>query len=383
MTAVVAFYILFPAVILFTAYRYSWVNKIGPVVLCYIVGIIIGNIGILPEHVLDTQSIVTLVTVSLALPLMLFSMNVKNWSRLAGKTLAAMGFAILAVAIITFIGYMFLRHQRPDAWKISGMLIGVYTGGTPNLAAIKESVGLDSTTFIILHTYDTFLSLFYIIFVMTIAQKLFLRFLPAFKKDTSAEKQSGGDTIETIQAYKGLVEAKNWPGLGLAFGVSVMISAAGYGVSRLMPASLAESAGILTITSLGIIGSLWPRLNRIKFTFQLGMYIILVFSLVVGSMAKFESITTIHPALMLFVFVSIFGTMFLQAVFCWIARIDADTFIITSVSAIMSPPFVPVVAGSLKNEELVLSGLTTGIIGYALGNYLGVGLAMLYRAIGG
>jgi uncharacterized membrane protein len=71
----------------------------------------------------------------------------------------------------------------------------------------------------------------------------------------------------------------------------------------------------------------------------------------------------------------------LHGLFCKIFKIDTDTYIITSVSAICSPPFVPVVAGALKNKEIILSGLTTGIIGYAIGNYLGVGLAYVFRAM--
>jgi len=113
------------------------------------------------------------------------------------------------------------------------------------------------------------------------------------------------------------------------------------------------------------------------------MYLILVFSLVVGSMVNIHDLTTLHLPLLAYVFVAIFGTTALHALLCRFARVDTDTFIITSVSAIMSPPFVPLVANSLKNEEVILSGLTTGIIGYAIGNYLGVGLGWLFKAIGG
>ena len=40
-----------------------------------------------------------------------------------------------------------------------------------------------------------------------------------------------------------------------------------------------------------------------------------------------------------------------------------------------SPPFVPMIAGALNNKEIVVSGLTVGIMGYAIGNYLGVLIA--------
>ena len=71
--------------------------------------------------------------------------------------------------------------------------------------------------------------------------------------------------------------------------------------------------------------------------------------------------------------------MILHALLCKIAKIDSDTMLITSVSAICSPPFVPVVATSLKNNAALVSGLATGIIGYAIGNYLGIGAYWLFE----
>ena len=64
--------------------------------------------------------------------------------------------------------------------------------------------------------------------------------------------------------------------------------------------------------------------------------------------------------------------MLLHALLCKFAKVDSDTMIVTSVSAICSPPFVPVAAAALNNNAVLVLGLTTGIIGYAVGNYLGI-----------
>jgi uncharacterized membrane protein len=50
---------------------------------------------------------------------------------------------------------------------------------------------------------------------------------------------------------------------------------------------------------------------------------------------------------------------------------------ITSTALICSPPFVPVIAGALNNRKLIISGLTVGIVGYAVGNFLGVSIAYI------
>lgn len=46
---IVAFYFLVPALIIYLCYTFPAINKIGPVILCYIAGITIGNIGVLPK----------------------------------------------------------------------------------------------------------------------------------------------------------------------------------------------------------------------------------------------------------------------------------------------------------------------------------------------
>jgi uncharacterized membrane protein len=59
--------------------------------------------------------------------------------------------------------------------------------------------------------------------------------------------------------------------------------------------------------------------------------------------------------------------------------LDADTVIILGSALICSLPFVPVIAGALKNREIILTGLTVGIAGYAVGNYLGVLIAFILK----
>jgi len=73
--------------------------------------------------------------------------------------------------------------------------------------------------------------------------------------------------------------------------------------------------------------------------------------------------------------------LLLHAILCKLARIDSDTFMVTSVAAVCSPPFVPMMARALGNPGTMLSGMTTGIVGYALGNYLGISLALYLQSI--
>ena len=51
--------------------------------------------------------------------------------------------------------------------------------------------------------------------------------------------------------------------------------------------------------------------------------------------------------------------------------------VITSAVGILGPAFVIPVANALKDKNVILPGIICGIVGYAIGNFLGIGLFSL------
>ena len=375
----VAFYVLFPALVIYLCQRYPFVDKIGAVIICYIGGIVIGNLHLLPPDNFKVLDALTTVTIPIALPLLLFSMNIRRWFRLAGKTMVSLGLIIVAVMAMALAGNLLFNGKVEDAWKVAGLMVGVYTGGTPNLAAIKTALSVDPSTYLAIHTADVAVSAVYILFAITIAQKIFLFFLPAFSTMTSRADTDAG---EDINCYSGIFKKPVVKGLTNALMLSVLIFAIGGGLTLVLPKSISMAAAILVITTLGIAASTVRRIRKIPMTFQLGQYFILIFCMAVASMAELSRLFSAAPILLIWVAFMVFGTMILHMLLSIVFKVDADTVLITSVAAICSPPFVPIVASAIKNKEIVVSGLTTGIIGYAIGNYLGVFCAYLFRAMG-
>lgn len=381
LTLLIAFYLLFPALVIYLCYRFPLINTIGAVILCYLAGMLVGNFFTFSEAMTGVQDLLSSGAVALALPLLLFSMDVKAWSRLAGKATLCMLLATAAIVAVAFGGFMLIRGQTPDAWQLGGMAVGLYTGGTPNLAAIKTALHVSSHVYITMHTYDTVISLIYILFFCSLAQRLFNLFLPRFKSSRGASALDNSAETEAIDSYRGIFSRKTWPPLLGAVAAALLILGVSVGLAGLFPDEYGDAVTILAITTLGIACSFIPGIRQIQKTFQTGMYLIYVFCLVVGSMANLrELFTRVNWPILGFVTLCIFGSLLLHALLCRIFNIDTDTMIITSTSAICSPPFVPVVANALKNREIILSGLYTGIIGYAIGNYLGITFSYLLKS---
>ncbi|MEY1639221.1 DUF819 family protein [Tenuifilum osseticum] len=374
----VLFYLLIPFVILHLCHKFPFVNKLGAVFIAYLVGLIVGNIGILPEWAGSIQDTLTTITVPLAIPLLLFSSNLKQWKSMAGKAMVSLLIGITSVVAIVIAGYfIFMGKGMADLWKVSGMLIGVYTGGTPNLASLKMMLNVDPDVYILTHTYDMIISTVFLAFLMTVGKKFFSLFLPAFKDDNMEEVEytNGSDP------FWGIFKREIFYPLLKAYGLTILIFAIAGGLSLLVPKNSQVVVVILTITTLSIVASTFKKINAIEKTFESGMYLILIFSVVVASMADISRFAGLTPGLFGYITLAVLGSLFLQVVLGKIFKVDVDTTIITSTALICSPPFVPVVAAAINNRKVILSGITIGIIGYAVGNYLGFAIAELLKTI--
>jgi len=373
------FFLLTPVLVIYLEGKYKIVKKIGGVLICYILGALVGNIGLLPEGAFKYQDLLSQLTVPLALPLILFSMDIRKWFKMAGSAFSSLFLGLFTVILMILVGFWIFRDTLPEAWKIAGMLTGIYTGGTPNMAAIKTALNVDTEIYLMTHTYEVALGAIYLVFILSVGQRVFLLWLRPFKSPETGNLKLDTNLEEDYESYTGYFQKKTFvPVLG-AFGLSILIFAASYGLSRLFPETFTTAAIILLITTFGIAFSFVPRIKNIKKTFQTGMYIILIFSLVVSSMADIRKLVNISFDLFWFVALAMFGSHILHALLARLFKIDADTVIISGSALICSPPFVPVVAGALRNREVILTGLIVGIAGYAVGNYLGVFLAYLLR----
>lgn len=378
----VLFFLLSPLLILRLCHRFSLLSKIGAVVIAYVIGFVIGNLGLLPmiDGHAKVQELLTTLTIPIAIPLLLFSMDIKKWTQIAGKTMLSLVFALAAVIIAVVAGFFIFRNQGiQDLWDVSGMMVGLYTGSTPNLAAIQTALGADEATYMIIVTYDLVIGAFHLLFVMTIAQRLLLMFLPAYSYIDSASGNLGRADGE--DPYWGLLKKEAVIPLMKSFGIAVLIFGIGGAASLLVPASVQMAIVILIITTLGIAASLIPAVKKLDKSFELGMYLILIFCMVIASRANLGNIDFVAMKIAAYVAVVVFGSMIIQAFLSWIFRIDADTYIITSTAMITNPAVVLAVAGSLRNREIVFSGLSVSIIGLAVGNYLGIFLAWLLERI--
>lgn len=414
------FYFATPLLILYVCHVSKTMKKIGAVVVAYIIGILAGNIGIFPQasdafheilgsktalqhsealqylkegiisnsdvflnQIRSVQDLVMTIVIPISIPLLLFSLDLRNSLKTLKSGILSFIIAVFSLLISVAVGHFLFHDSIPESWKISGMMVGLYTGGTPNLAALATALEVQPNLFILTHTYDLIAGVVLLFFFISVAQKLFNKILPHF--NGKGEHKSTIEIIKESEAPNNLLDLlkkKTLLPLLKAFGIAVLIFAIGGGLSFVVPSEFQMVTVILTITTLGLAISMIPSINKIEKTFELGMYFILVFCVTVASMANLHTIFQIEFInLFLYVLIAVFGSMIIHVILSYIFKIDTDTTIITITALSTSPPFVPVVAGALRNKNIIVMGITIGVIGYAIGNYLGVFIAFLLKAL--
>ena len=431
--SLVLVFVLMPALVLMLCRKVKWIGKMGPILTLYILGVLLGNLGNIfgfevPESTAGVQKILSNVTVPFAIPLMLLGCT---FSKGDGRKYFMVLLTGLVAVIVAIIGGFFIFRHSIDSGamavdgsaKIGGLLTGSYTGGTINMAALKTMLGVSDSTYLLLNSYDMALGFVFLVFLMSVGINMFRRIIGSNKTLIARIVERIEDSREVIKEkvvlkvredriklriklkeklpekvvarlnleipeekndeqnpYKGLGTKSGLKVLGILVAVSIVICGLSFLVQLPFskPGELNMTIFILALTTISIGASFIPKLRSLPYSYDVGMYSIYIFSMVVASMADIRNFdfTGGLGALGYLAFV-VFVSLFIQSLLSRTFHLDADTTVIGSVALLCSPPFVPMIAASMHNRRVLPAGLAIGIVGYAVGTYLGYGMFRL------
>ncbi len=368
-----------PAGVVWLCRRYSILGKIGPIMVLYAVGMAIGNIPAISVYLKPLQDLLPNVMVPLAIPMMLFGcVFSRSEARLQLKIVVS-GFLSVALAVI--VGYMLFGKHVEQGAQVGGIITGMYTGGTLNAAALQAIFRINSETYLLVNSYDIIISFIYFVFLFSIGIPMFRRLYGERGRELSQSEQAEIEReIEKTKQnpYSKLLTKEGIAQLGKILLWTIGVAGVSGGVALLMPEGWFMVVFILLLTTLGVACSFIKRVREMDLSYDVGMYLIYIFSITIASMADFSNLDLAGGINQLaFMVVAVFFSLALHAIMCRAMRVDADSMMISSVAFINSPPFVPMASAAMRNKKALVTGLGAGIVGYAAGNHLGVLIAEL------
>ena len=374
-------------------------GAIGAIACCYIVGFIFSTIGLSGvSYDKELTTTIAYVLVALSIPLILFSIDLREVKKLAKSTVIGYTLCIVSAVVVAVAMFFITLSFFPSA-NLSAMIVGLYTGGTPNLNAIGAAMGASRESIAAANVSDTLVGGIYFLLLISVAPKIYKKLLSRRKKPmteptfTESGEAAEVPTEETAPADAPAEVAPEGKQDDYRFGFSIkdkksvlklvgafFLAVGCLGVGALLEFLIEGTVGtnllyiLLSVSILGVAFSFIRPIREIKGQYTLGMYLILMFSLALSMSIDWTVfLTDILPTLAFFAVAQV-CVILLHVFLCRIFRIDGDTAIITSTAGVYGPPFIAPAAKAANRPDLIAPGVICGALGLAIGTLLGFGV---------
>jgi len=375
-------------------YKIPALGKVGASLLALVLGAVLSNARIIPGTSPVYDTIAGPVTL-LAIAWLLLAVNLGDLRRAGPRMVGAFGLAALGTALGAFVGaFFFADFLAEDTWKLAGTLTGTYSGGSLNFVAVGRGVGLPTSLFAGAVAADAMTTGIWL--GATLLLPLWIgRFYPpvpasALEMDgASVAAAAEGDahahhpfflkeSISTLDLAK-LMAA----GFLLLAGSELFAGwLGGLAEGGRIPGWMGGIPAVLWLTTFALILGHTKSFHRPAGAMQLGTLALHFFFVVIGAWSRVSEIMAVGVEVFFYTLVIIGVHGLVVFGLGRLMRIDVATLAVASQAAVGGPSSALAVAVSREWHGLVLPGIVVGLIGYAVGNYLGFGVAYLLRGLG-
>ncbi len=343
-------------------------DYLPPVIWIFVFPIVLSSIRVIPTEAPIYKSFKAF-AVPMFIIIMLLDVDIRSTMKVALRSVGVLVLGAIGVVIGGMAAFFLLKDRlEPEAWRGFGALAGSWIGGTGNLAAVAEAVDTPPSMMGIVVIADTFIFILY--FPVLFTCKRFAKQFARFSRVSDEESRRLNEEIEKLEEKSNDMHFKDALTL---FGIGFLLIWIIGHISVYLPVKEGVFSAktwqilLLTTTALGLSAT---PLRKIPGTKPMSMALVYIYLSMIGAQADIRQIGA-APYFMLAGLISII----LHLIFCVIAarifKVDVHLTAVASVAAIGGAASAPVVAAYHK-KELVPVSILLALIGYALGNYLGL-----------
>jgi len=356
----------------------KWFGKVSGILVTMILMSILSMSGIVPvasdpNLKIDVYELVFSYFIPISIPLMLLGSNITRIIREGGKLLVAFLVGSLGVILGSILAF-YCIDLGADSGNAAGVIAATLIGGSMNFIATGEILNFSThPLFSATIAVDNFAANAYILMLFAIPS---LRFLARFFVHPKIENQEILEKNEDETAYPITLER---------IALSILVAALVAGMGSLISPALQQlfsskmSMNILIITVLSVlVANLFPKkLKKLEDTaFAIGLWMMYIFLAVIGASTNLADMLSVGPAVLGFYLIIMFFHLFFLISLSKIFKFDVYEVIISSAANIMGPSVAAPMAASLGQKRLITPGILVGILGYVIGTFIGVSIAM-------
>lgn len=337
------------------------------VVIC--TSMLLSNLNILPQSA-EAYGVVWAYLVPLAIPLLLLKANLRRLFSETGGMIIAFVMGVIGTTFGAVLGYMLLP-LGVEGHKLAGVFSATYIGGSMNMAAVMQSVDLSPSVASASIAVDNVIGVVYLTFLAIIPSIAFFRWwlnaaIPAkggYQEDISEEPQEKHVSL-------------NLQHLGVALALAFCLCALGTSFAELLGVG---GYSILFITALTLaVANFFPQLTqKVQGDYEIGIFFMYLFFAAIGATADLSAM--FKNAAVIGAYASLIIVCHGLVIFGVSRFFNLKLFdvIVASNACVIGPASAAALAAGKGRSDLVTPAILLGVMGYAVANFIGVGLSLI------
>ncbi len=360
--------------------RYAFARALGSVLLAIVLAAIAANVGILPSGS-PAYDALGGIGVNIGIALILLGVDFRSIVKAGPSMLIAFVLGAIGTAAGALLA-TFLLHDAigPEAWKLAGQYTGTYTGGGVNMVAVGRALETSPELFSAAVAADNVTTTIWM--VVCFGAPVFLARLWR-----GVEGRSDTPIRTTTPTGDGVVPIPESPFTSSLRAVTAKDAAAlavlAMGAVWMSGALADRVAGlpqVLWLTTMVLVLAQLPPIRAIAGGPVLGAVILQLFLAGLGAQSIIAEIVRVGLPVFYFTVVVVAMHGLLLFGVGRLMRLDMGTLTVASQANVGGPASAMALATARGYADRLLPGIAVGLLGYAVGNYVGFGIAGLTRA---
>ncbi|URL59077.1 DUF819 domain-containing protein [Luteibacter flocculans] len=356
--------------------RFGWkvFEILPPIVLTYlsVTALSVAGLWSASPEIHLTQNTIVARLVPALLFLLMINCNLRAILALGPRVLGVFvctSISLFCAFVLTFLLY---RHWMPgNAWMPLASLSGSWMGGTANMIAVKQAIGMSDTSLATTLLTDALCYSMWVVVLFAVA-----RLAPAFNRWTRATSSAGMEVAEAAPRAPATGES-----VLLWLGLALLVAALSAALGAKLPVGSMVSATTWTIliaTTAGLVAAHTP-LARLPGAPSVSSALLICVVAVLASQSSFAGIAAAPLYLLAGVTVIALHAVLLSLA-ARLFHFDLYLCGISSLAHIGGVAATPVLAATYS-RSLVPVGILLALLGYILGTGFGLLVAAVLSAL--
>ncbi len=357
--------------------RKGWFKRISGVLVTIIVMAIFATTGLIPSASdpgvdVPVYNFVFKYFVPLAIPLLLFKVQMGRIIRESGRLLLIFLIGSVGVVLGALVAWM-LVDIGPETYKLAGVLIGTYTGGSVNFIAVASTLDfLQSPHFPSTIAVDNVFTNFFLMGLFVIPSIGWIS--NKFAKWEEPEDFVGRAKNSMAEiALESIVLC-----LFIAFGLFAFSSWLSPVLGRMIDTDIDLTVLLITILTIVLANVLPDKMNALSdVAFDLGMFFMYIFLAVIGAAADLGTMLTASSGVVVFAAIILTVHFLFTLVLGKLLGYSLEEILVASSANTAGPAVSAPMAAAFGMRSAVTPAILVAIMGYVIGTFLGVSTGLM------